>query len=877
MMSSSCENTRPNLVSWTAVIGGFSQNGYDEEAIEMFFRMVREGIEPNVQTLASVLPACARLQKLSLGKEFHGYITRHRLMSNPIVVNGLIDVYRRCCDVTSSFQLFSKFPRKNVVSCNTKIDGYCENGHVSKAKALFDQMRTVGIKKDIISWNTLISEHVNNSLLDGALNLFNHFLTEEGIEPDSFTLGSVLSAFTDMASLRLGKEIHTQAIVRVSERDTTTWNALISGYARFNQIEDIQHLLRKMKEDGFEPNVYTWNGIIAGHVENELNDKAMQLFSEMQTSNMRHDIYTIGIILPACSISATIERGKQVHAHAIRCGYDADVYIGEALVDMYAKCGSIQHALLAYNRILEPNLVSHNAMLTSYAMHGHGEERIALFRRIIENGCRPDHVTFLSALSSCVHVRSIEMGRELFDLMQHYDIKPTIKQYTCMIDLLSRAGQFTEAYKLINRVPVEVYLVMWVALLGGCVLHSNVELGEVATKRLIALETNNTANYALLANLYAHAGKWSDLLKVMVDPQVVSPVNSPGNSSVFPSNPSCVQHILKHDTIKLVKNTYLLWTHQVALILNGYGLMKYITPDSVIPSEWITTESGQVEENPSFFVYRQQDKLLASWLLTTEHISVVLAGLSMEFEFIIAITSRDTLSLEVHTEMLLDCEARQKVFLSDGISANMVVRSSDIRDVPVKLCGKFGHTVQKCYHRFDRDFIGVTTGEALHSDARKKSSSSNDDNHLSHSPSPRMQAYTHFMASPYLTGLVYSPYLYPGALGMSTLFYHGFLYSSFGYLPADTRFSSSTSNVPSTAFVSALPGASSSVSTHSTAANALWYPDTGVTHHVLNDLSVFDLTQRLPIHVIIPFSWVMIRVFQSLILVKVACTLVSNL
>ncbi|XP_039046679.1 pentatricopeptide repeat-containing protein At3g02330, mitochondrial-like [Hibiscus syriacus] len=291
-------------------------------------------------------------------------------------------------------------------------------------------MRTIGIKKDIISWNTLISGYMNNSLLDEALNLFKHVLTEDGIEPDSFTLGSVLYACTNMASLSLGKEIHTQAIVRglqsntfvggalvemyckcqelkaaqiafneVNERDTATWNALISGYARCNQIEGIKHLLRKMREDGFEPNVYTWNGIIAGHVENDLHDKAMQLFSEMQTSNMRPDVYTIGIILPACSRSATIERVKQVHAHAIRCGYDADVYVGAALVDMYAKCGSIQHALLAYNRILEPNLVSHNAMLTAYATHGQGEDGIALFRRIITNGSRPDHVTFLSALT----------------------------------------------------------------------------------------------------------------------------------------------------------------------------------------------------------------------------------------------------------------------------------------------------------------------------------------------------------------------------------------------------------------------------------------------------------------------------------------------
>ena len=163
------------------------------------------------------------------------------------------------------------------------------------------------------------------------------------------------------------------AFNEVSECDTATWSALISGYARCNQIENIQHLLRKIK-DGFEPNVYMWNGIIAGLVENDLHDKAIQLFSEMQASNMRPDIYTIGIILPACSRSATIEWGKQVHAQSIRCGYDADVYMGAALVDVFAKYGNRQHALLAYNRISDPNWVSHNAM------HGHGEDGIALIR-----------------------------------------------------------------------------------------------------------------------------------------------------------------------------------------------------------------------------------------------------------------------------------------------------------------------------------------------------------------------------------------------------------------------------------------------------------------------------------------------------------------
>ncbi|CBI23043.3 unnamed protein product, partial [Vitis vinifera] len=467
------ENSKPNLVSWSAVIGGFAQNGYDKEALELLCRMQAAGFEPNARTLASVLPACARLQNLNLGKEIHGYVTRHGFMSNPFVVNGLVDVYRRCADMGSALKIFSGFSVKNVVSYNTMIVGYCENGNVEKAKELFDQMELVG--KDTISWNSMISGYADNLL-----------------------------KCEDLKAAQL-------AFDGVTERDTATWNVLISGYACCNQLENIQNLIQKMKGDGFEPNVYTWNGIISGHVENGHNELALRLFTEMQTSSLRPDIYTVGIILPACARLATIARGKQVHAHSIRQGYELDVHIGAALVDMYAKCGSIKHAMQVYNRISNPNLVSQNAMLTAYAMHGHGDEGIALFRNMLGNGFRPDHVTFLSVLSSCVHAGAVETGHEFFDLMTYYNVTPSLKHYTCIVDLLSRAGRLDEAYELVKKIPRKPDSVMWGALLGGCVIWGNVELGEIAAESLIELEPNNTGNYVLLANLYAYAGRWHDL------------------------------------------------------------------------------------------------------------------------------------------------------------------------------------------------------------------------------------------------------------------------------------------------------------------------------------------------------------------------------
>ncbi|GFP88788.1 pentatricopeptide repeat-containing protein at2g13600 [Phtheirospermum japonicum] len=535
----------PNFVSWSALIGGFAQNGYDEEAIGVLYKMRGAGFEPNARILASVLPACARLRNLRLGKEMYGYITRHGFMSSPYIVNGLIDLYRRCGAMESAYNVFSRFSVRDEVSFNTMIAGYCENKEILKAKELFDTMGYEKKSKDLISWNSMISGYADNFMFDEALRLFIDLMSNEEIEPDSFTLGSVLSACAEIGFLKLGKSIHSYCIVKglhsnpfiggalvdmycqcrdleaaqkvfcqVNEKDIVIWNTFISGYASCNKIESIQSILKWMKDDGFEPNIYTWNGIIAGYVENGHNESALKLFSDLQVSNLKPDIYTVGIVIPACSRLATIERGKQVHAYAVRCGFDSDLYIRAALIDMYAKCGIMKYAKLVHNRTKNHNLVTQNAMLNAYAMHGHGGDGIDFFRKMLVDGFKPDNVTFLAVLSSCVHAGSVETGQEFFDLMGLYGVTPTLKHYTCMVDLLSRAGKVKHAYNMVEKMPMKTDSVLWSALVSSCIIHGDVDLGEIAANKLIELEPDNSGNYVMLANLYASTGKWHELRKI---------------------------------------------------------------------------------------------------------------------------------------------------------------------------------------------------------------------------------------------------------------------------------------------------------------------------------------------------------------------------
>lgn len=586
-------DSKANYVSWSALIGGFTQNGYDEEAIKMIYKMRANGSEPNARILASVLPACARLRKLRLGKEMYGYITRRGFMSSPYIVNGLIDLYRRCGVMENAYKVFSNFSVRDEVSFNTMIAGYCENGEILKAKELFTMMEYEDRSKDLISWNSMISGYTENSMFNEALSLFIDLMNEGGVVPDSFTLGSVLNACSEMGSSRLGKGIHSYCIVRglqsnlfvggalvdmyckcrdleaaekafnrVSERDIVIWNALVSGYAGLNKLESVQCVLQRMKDDGFEPDVYTWNGIIAGYVENGHHELALKLFSDMQRSNLRPDIYTVGIALPACARLATIERGKQVHAYAIRYEYESDAYIRAALVDLYAKCGNMKYAELVYSGGQNRNLVIQNAMLNAYAMHGYGEEGVAFFNEMLVNGYTPDSVTFLSVLSSCIHAGSVETGLELFDLMGSYGVTPTLKHYTCMVDLLSRGGQLKRAYEVVERMDVDADTVIWGALLGGCMIHGDVGVGEIAAQKLIEMEPDNSSNYVMLANLYASTGKWRELRKVrqqMKDEQLHK-------------NPGCSWIEDKHET-----HVFMAWDRSHKRVKEIYEMLDNLT------------------------------------------------------------------------------------------------------------------------------------------------------------------------------------------------------------------------------------------------------------------------------------------------------------
>lgn len=161
--------------------------------------------------------------------------------------------------------------------------------------------------------------------------------------------------------------------------------------------------------------------------------------------------------------------------------------------------------------MIEPDTVAWTSIIAACAYHGHASEALSLFGRMLTSGVRPNGVTFIAILTACSHSGLIKEATDYLESMStEYGLDPIIDHYDCMIDLYARAGKLTEALDLIQTMPFEPDAISWKSLLGGCLIHNNFELGNIAAEKLLLLDPSDTAAYILMFNLHASCGKWDE-------------------------------------------------------------------------------------------------------------------------------------------------------------------------------------------------------------------------------------------------------------------------------------------------------------------------------------------------------------------------------
>ncbi|KAF8663801.1 hypothetical protein HU200_055132 [Digitaria exilis] len=265
------------------------------------------------------------------------------------------------------------------------------------------------------------------------------------------------------------------------------------------------------------PDVIAWTTVITAYRNRGHSFHALAAFRRMSAASVAPNRVTMVSALGACADHGAIDTGAWIHRYVQKQGWELDVVLGTALVDMYGKCGRIAEGARVFSEMVERNVYTWNSIIGALALAQDGETALQWFFRMKANGVRPDAVTLTCVLSACAHAGFVDIGRKIFNLIVQgeYGFQPGIKHFGCMVDLLSRSGHLDDALRLVETMPSQPNAVIWGLLLRGCKAHGDSVLSEHVTLQLVELEPENAAHYVLLANLYAGTGRWLEAEEVL--------------------------------------------------------------------------------------------------------------------------------------------------------------------------------------------------------------------------------------------------------------------------------------------------------------------------------------------------------------------------
>jgi pentatricopeptide repeat protein len=326
--------------------------------------------------------------------------------------------------------------------------------------------------------------------------------------PDHFTFGSVLKACGALGMLLNVELIHTCVIKLGYWDERVVAASLIDSYAKCRSLSSARVIYDSM----CEPDLVSSTALISGYsIDRNHSEDALNLFCQIHHKDLSIDGILLSSLLGICANIASIKFGTQIHAYVCKNRPMGDVALDNALVDMYAKAGEISDANRAFDEMPYRNVISWTSLITACAQNGFGEDAVTLFDRMEEDGVKPNDVTFLSLLSACSHSGMMNKGMEYFEsMMSKYGIDPRAKHYSSAIDLLARGGQLEDAWKLVQKTNAESNLSMYGAMLGACRMHGNMTLGQAVAQNIFNIDPENSANYVVLANMYAELCLWED-------------------------------------------------------------------------------------------------------------------------------------------------------------------------------------------------------------------------------------------------------------------------------------------------------------------------------------------------------------------------------
>ncbi|KAJ8747869.1 hypothetical protein K2173_013037 [Erythroxylum novogranatense] len=553
-----------DLVSWSALISCYANNGLELKALSMFIDMLELGFYPNEYCYTAAIRACSNRGYVSFGEIIFGSVIKTGFLESDVCVGcALIDMFIKgrlilsphistiglskraidlfldmlvCGYVPDRFtlsgavsasaelgpsslgqQLHSWIIKKDLtldvcVGCSL-IDMYAKcasDGSVTSSRKVFDRM----LDHNVMSWTAIISAYVQSGADNWeAIELFCDMI-QGPVKPNHFTFSSILKACANLLNPSAGEHLYSYAVKMGFASVNCVGNSLISMYTQCGDTENARKALTLCLRR------------ICSNLE-----EAFDLSHELEDTGIEADAFTFASLLSGASSIGAIGKGDQIHARVLKLDLKSNLHISNALISMYSRCGDIDAAFKVFNEIRDRNVISWTSMVTGFAKHGFAARALETFCRMSEAGVRPNEITYIAVLSACSHVGLISEGWKHFDSMtRDHGIVPRMEHYACMVDLLGRSGHLDEAMDFINSMPFKAGVLILRTFLGACRVHRNRDLGMQAAKMILEQDPNDPAAYVLLSNLYASVGQWDDVADIRKSMQEMNLIKEAGCS-----------------------------------------------------------------------------------------------------------------------------------------------------------------------------------------------------------------------------------------------------------------------------------------------------------------------------------------------------------
>jgi pentatricopeptide repeat protein len=450
-----------------------------------------------------LLQLCHNFQEV---KQLHAHFIVTGLLDCRPNAGRLIESYVTISQINFAFSIFFRLPSPDVFAYNTMMRGLtlCKCPHDSLL--LYNKLLLDGLTPDNYTYTFVLKACSRLEALSEGKQVHGQII-KAGIAPDTYIHSSLIHMYTNSDSLACAELVLTE----FPEENTLTKNAIISGYLSQGHVEKARRMFDTMEAK----DVASWSAMVTGYTKNGLYLEALAVFHEMMASQVHPNESTFVSSLSACAHLGALDQGRWIHAYIDKAGVKISVTLGTALIDMYAKCGSIRCSYEVFQKMSQKDIVTWGAIISGFAMHGQAEKCFELFDEMVASGTYPNEVIFVAILSACSHVGCVELGHHYFNHMIHdFGIRPSIEHYGCMVDLLGRAGRLLEAEKFIRSMPEEPNSIIWGALLSACRTYGDLQRGNRAFRQLIELEPMSGDRYKLAGLMLTNAGEKANATKI---------------------------------------------------------------------------------------------------------------------------------------------------------------------------------------------------------------------------------------------------------------------------------------------------------------------------------------------------------------------------